>query len=160
MFTGWAVLAYGQKAPDLENGFKSYGSYDGSHLDTVNLMNGNLTLHASLLPDYPQRGKLSAQPVLVFNSKIWQVMCGSMPDNGIACGWFHGGTGITVQRPTDLQIQSTIDIFFSGTDAIYTAHGYSITGADGATHQMMPTVTAQRGLPGIGSRWTRAAIAW
>src|SRR5689334_14667066 len=101
-----------QKAPDLENGFKSYGSYDGSHLDTVNLMNGNLMLHAPLLPDYPQRGSLAVQPSLIFNSKTWQVICASMPGDGVACGWFHGGTSITLQQPTDLQIQRTIDVFF------------------------------------------------
>src|ERR1051326_613324 len=87
-----AASAVAQKAPDLENGFKNYGSYDGSHLDTVNLMNGNLLLHAPLLPNYPQRGSLSIQPVLIFNSKTWQVICGTTPDNNPACGWFHGGT--------------------------------------------------------------------
>jgi hypothetical protein len=64
-----------EKAPDLENGFKSYGSYDGSHLDTVRLMNGNLVLHAPLLPDYPQRGKFFLTDIHVLNSKTWQVVC-------------------------------------------------------------------------------------
>jgi hypothetical protein len=130
-----------QKAPDLENGFKNYGSYDGSHLDTVNLMNGNLILHAPLLPGYPQRGSLAVQPVLIFNSKTWQVICASMPGDGVACGWYHGGTSITLQQPTDLQIQRTINVFFTGTSTSYTAQGYSLTGADGSTHQLMPTVT-------------------
>src|SRR5262249_24915784 len=77
-----------QKPPDLENGFKNYGSYDGSHLDTVNLQNGNLMSHAPLLPNYPQRGALSLQPLLTFNSKTWQVICASTPDNnGTTCGW-------------------------------------------------------------------------
>jgi len=31
-------LILAQAAPNLENGFKNYGSYDGSHLDTVNVM--------------------------------------------------------------------------------------------------------------------------
>src|SRR5437899_13055627 len=105
-----------QKSPDLENGFKNYGSYDSSHLDTVNLMNGNLMLHAPLLPNYPQRGKLGLQPILAFNSKTWQVICGNTPDNNISCGWFKGGTGVALQRPTDLSIQRTIDTFFSGTN--------------------------------------------
>jgi RHS repeat-associated protein len=136
-----SVSLTAQKAPDLENGFKNYGSYDGSHLDTVNLMNGNLMLHAPLLPGYPQRGSLAVQPVLTFNSKTWQVICASMPGDGVACGWFHGGTSITLQQPTDLQIQRTIEVFFSGTSTSFTAQGYSLTGADGATHQLMPTVT-------------------
>ncbi len=39
---------HAQTAPNFENGWKPYGSYDGSRLDTVNLMNGNLMLHAAL----------------------------------------------------------------------------------------------------------------
>src|SRR5437773_12356514 len=53
------MLATGQTQPNLENGFKHYGSYDFHGIDTVNTMNGNLMLHTSLLPDYPQRGKLA-----------------------------------------------------------------------------------------------------
>ena len=34
-------LIVAQAAPNLENGWKPYGSYEGSHLDTVNVMNGN-----------------------------------------------------------------------------------------------------------------------
>jgi hypothetical protein len=33
-----SVLLPGQVAPNLENGFKPYGSYDGGSLDTVNVM--------------------------------------------------------------------------------------------------------------------------
>jgi len=44
-------LLSAQSAPNLENGFKPYGSYDGSSIDTVNLQNGNLMLH---LPAYPE----------------------------------------------------------------------------------------------------------
>ena len=128
-----------QKAPDLENGFKSYGSYDSSHLDTVNLMNGNLMLHAPLLPNYPQRGKLGLQPILAFNSKTWQVICADT-NLGPMCGWFKGGTGVALQRPMDLGIQRTIDNFFTGTQVLVTAQGYSLTSADGATHQLVPTV--------------------
>ena len=62
-------LILGQSAPNLENGFKNYGSYDGSHLDTVNMMNGNVMLHAPLLPNHPQRGNLNLQDILAFNSK-------------------------------------------------------------------------------------------
>jgi hypothetical protein len=38
-----------QTAPNLENGWKPFGSYDGTHLDTVNLLNGNLMLHAPIV---------------------------------------------------------------------------------------------------------------
>ena len=141
LILGWTALLYGQKAPDLENGFKNYGSYDGSHLDTVNLMNGNLMLHAPLLPNYPQRGSLSLQPMLTFNSKTWQVICASTQDNnGTTCGWFKGGTGVTLQRPMDVGIQRTILNSYTGTQLMVTAQGYSLTSADGSSHQLMPTV--------------------
>jgi hypothetical protein len=48
-------------SPNLEDGFKNYGSYDSSHLDRVNLMNGNLMLHVPVLPAYPQRGNFTPQ---------------------------------------------------------------------------------------------------
>src|ERR1051326_1587283 len=136
-----AASAVAQKAPDLENGFKNYGSYDGSHLDTVNLMNGNLLLHAPLLPSYRQRGNLSLQPILAFNSKTWQVICGTMPAGGdVVCGWYKGGTGVILQRPMDVGIQRTIYNFYTGTQVQVSAQGYSLTSADGSTHQLMPTV--------------------
>jgi RHS repeat-associated protein len=137
------IPAFAQKAPDLENGFKNYGSYDGSHLDTVNLMNGNLTLHAPLLPSYPQRGKFSLQDILAFNSKTWEVVCRDLPFNGgTTCGWFYGGTGVSLQRSIDLAIQRTDDQFNSGIGVqTYTANGYSITSPDGAAHQLMVTAS-------------------
>ena len=131
-------LLSAQTAPDLENGFKHYGSYDGSHLDTVNLQNGNLMLHAPLLPNYPQRGKLDLQDILAFNSKTWQVICVEVqgaPD----CGWFHGGTGVTLQRPFDLGIQRTIDKTFASGTVTYSAAGYSLT-----VHDADPEVQARQ----------------
>ena len=35
-------LLFAQTAPSIENGFKSFGSYQGGSFDTVNLQNGNL----------------------------------------------------------------------------------------------------------------------
>ncbi|MGZ4828826.1 MAG: hypothetical protein ACXV78_04220, partial [Candidatus Angelobacter sp.] len=68
-------LLLAQTAPNLENGFKNYGSYDGSHLDTVNVMNGNLMLHIPVLPAFAQRGEFAPQYSLYVTSKAWQVHC-------------------------------------------------------------------------------------
>src|SRR5713101_6402650 len=76
----------GQTQPNLENGFKPYGSYDGTHLDTVNLMNGNLQVHIPLPPSYPQRGGRIGR-VFQFQSaaKGWTVITtGSAPNFGLA----------------------------------------------------------------------------
>ena len=47
----FSALAFAQTNPNLENGFKRYGSHDGSNLDTVSLMAGNWMLHAGLIED-------------------------------------------------------------------------------------------------------------
>ncbi|MBZ5524411.1 MAG: hypothetical protein LAP21_19410 [Acidobacteriia bacterium] len=135
------VAGIAQTGPDLENGFKHWGSYDSSHIDTVNLQNGNLMLHAPLLPGYPQRGKLSVQDVLSFTSKTWQVICAIDNSNNPACGWFHGGTGVTLNRPLGFGLQRTINVFYNGSSPIYSAYGYSLTTPDGAMHQLGATVT-------------------
>ena len=67
-------IAFSQGDPNIENGFKFYGSYDGTTMDTVNLMNGNLTLHIPLPFYFAQRGsKLDPRNYLVYNSKNWSV---------------------------------------------------------------------------------------
>src|SRR5258708_29337388 len=53
-----SLLLLAQSPPNLENGFKPYGSYDGGRIDTVNLMNGNLILHIRAPFHYGQRGTL------------------------------------------------------------------------------------------------------
>src|SRR6478672_2663471 len=141
-----STLLLAQTAPDLENGFKHYGSYDGSHLDTVNLQNGNLMLHAPLLPNYPQRGNLNLQDILAFTSKTWQVICVDVQEVQ-ECGWFHGGTGVTLQRPFDLGVQRTIDAILTPGSTSYSAAGYSLTSADGAMHQLVATLRDANGVP-------------
>lgn len=141
----FSKLLLAQSALNLENGFKSYGSYDASQLDSVNLMNGNLILHTQLLPNYPQRGKFGLNYVLAFNSKTWQVICVPTTDSptGQVCGWFNGGTGVSLQFAVDLAVQRTADKFGSATgQTTYSASGYSITTADGAMHQLYGTSLA------------------
>lgn len=67
---------FGQTQPNLENGYKAYGSYDGSNIDTINTMNGNLMLHLPMPFSYPQRGgKLNLVNLLTVTSKNWSVQC-------------------------------------------------------------------------------------
>ncbi|HEY3767969.1 MAG TPA: hypothetical protein VGN44_04780 [Candidatus Angelobacter sp.] len=125
-----------QSAPNFENGWKPYGSYDGSHLDTVNLMNGNLMLHAPLLPGIPQRGSLALDYTAYLSSKDWQVAC--MPEDttsGEGCWWTKGGSGISIVRPFDLAIHRTVTKTGSGTGIVsFSAGDYTILTADGASH--------------------------
>src|ERR1700686_1126053 len=96
-----SISVVAQTAPNFENGFKPWGSYDGSHLDTVNLMNGNVMLHAPVVPNIPQRGALGLSNTLYASSKDWQVVC--VPNSGgQRCDWEKGGRRDhhpTVTRP-------------------------------------------------------------
>jgi RHS repeat-associated protein len=87
-------VASAQNGPNAENGFKFYGSYDGTTMDTVNLMNGNLTLHIPLPFYYAQRGsKLDPRYFLVANSKSWSVQT-QTSGNEVQTFWTYvGATG-------------------------------------------------------------------
>jgi len=135
-----AAPVWAQTQTNLEKGFKPYGSYDGTHLDSINLMNGNLTLHAPLLPDYPQRGKFSLQDILLFNSKTWQVNCwfDRNDPTSYQCQWFGGGTGVTLQRSVDMSLQRMDESYNSGTGIQdFTSLNYTLITPDGASHQLV-----------------------
>jgi YD repeat-containing protein len=86
-----------QNGPNAENGFKFYGSYDGTTMDTVNLMNGNLTVHIPLPFYFAQRGgKLDPRYFLVANSKNWSVQTQTVNNNTETFWTYVGATG----RPT------------------------------------------------------------
>jgi hypothetical protein len=134
------AACFGQTQPNLENGFKPYGSYDGTHLDTVNLMNGNLILHLPLVPDYPQRGGLAQHYNLYVSSKDWQVKC--VPDDvaGQVCYWISGGTGVNPQTSLGMTLRRTVDISVIGSGQgtpVITAYGYGLIGADAASHPLV-----------------------
>ena len=67
-----AALMFGQTQPNLETGYKPYGSHDVTSIDSINTMNGDLQLHIGLPFNYPQRGDRLALPVYLHaNSKGW-----------------------------------------------------------------------------------------
>jgi YD repeat-containing protein len=134
-------LLSAQTAPNLENGFKPYGSYDGSHLDTVSLLNGNLMLHAPLLPNYPQRGgRLAMQSFLYQTSKTWQAFCSVDFNSQVTCQWTLGRSGVNLRQSEGITIQRTLHQNSSDTGQItYKAYGYTIEDATGAIHQMIGT---------------------
>ncbi len=102
------------QTPNLEQGFKPYGSYHGGDIDSVNLSNGNVTMHAPLV-SYPQRGgKLGLSFSLVYNNKGWYVY--SYTDHTvnppvIRYKWKWGGTGVEPvwNEEVDWQKTSTPD---------------------------------------------------
>jgi RHS repeat-associated protein len=50
-----AIVCSAQDLSGLEQGIKPYGSYHGGDIDSISMVNGNLTLHIPLI-SYPQRG--------------------------------------------------------------------------------------------------------
>jgi RHS repeat-associated protein len=138
-FFGVSISVHAQMPPNLENGFKHWGSYDSGSLDTVNNLNGNQMLHAPLLPNYPQRGgKLTMQSFLYQSSKSWQVSCTVALNNEVGCQWVLGRSGVNLRQSGGVTVQRTLHQFDSGTGTVtFRAYGYSIQDATGTAHQMI-----------------------
>ncbi|MBZ5533771.1 MAG: hypothetical protein LAO20_20265, partial [Acidobacteriia bacterium] len=131
-----AEVCLAQTPPNLENGWKPFGSYEGSHLDTVNVMNGNLMFHAPLIPGAPGRGALTFSYSLYGSSKDWQAVCGPLPGGAIGCKWQKGGTGVSIHITPSLSVHRTINKqYMSGQGTTtFAAYGYTVIDADGASH--------------------------
>jgi YD repeat-containing protein len=141
-----STLSWGQTPPDVENGFKAYGSYDGSNLDSVNLMNGNLTLNIPMPFTYPQRGNnIDPKNHLTFNFKGWQVVC---PGGGQSCYWSADNVGGGLEYSMDLSLHRTTVTDSSSDGSIsYTDHLYYLMTADGTTHQLTLSPNADPNAP-------------
>ena len=134
-------LLLAQAAPNLENGFKNYGSYDGSRLDTVNVMNGNLMLHIPVLPAFAQRGEFAPQYSLYVTSKSWQIRCKSDTNSstGQICWWDSNNPGVMLINAEGLLARRTLVKTFDGTgQTVYAMQQYSVTGPDASVHQLAP----------------------
>jgi RHS repeat-associated protein len=143
------IFLQAQTAPDLENGFKNYGSYHGSDIDTVNLMNGNLMVHIPMPWTYPQRGgDINPKNLLTMSSKTWQPHCVPMDPNPAVCFWSQGGTfasqmvslagsGLGFDHTMDLSLHRewSLNTDFQG-NPTYFSGGYELFTADGASHQL------------------------
>jgi YD repeat-containing protein len=96
-------------AQNSEIGFRFFGSYDGTATDTVNLMNGNLTLHIPLPFYYAQRGsKIDPRYFLVANSKNWFVQMTDPANTGAVYSWSYGGTTGHMPPGSNVYIASPI----------------------------------------------------
>src|SRR5260370_4411410 len=68
-----APLSWGQMPDIPDKGFRPFGSYQLSDIDSVNLLNGNLTLHIPIV-SYPQRGEVPPLSLsLRYNNPRWSV---------------------------------------------------------------------------------------
>src|SRR5579864_5282526 len=136
-FACGAIAASAQTQPNLENGFKDYGSIHGSNIDSVNLTTGNWMLHSPLFADVAQRGDLGAHYFAYATSKNWQIKCTPNSTTGQTCFWVPGGTGVALERSTAISVHRTVIISAPGDGTItYEGYGYTLNGPDGASHQM------------------------
>src|SRR5258708_3794179 len=138
-----SLVAGAQTARNLENGFKPFGSYDGTHFDTVNVMNGNLMVHIPLYPEAPQRGgKLDMQYLLYMTSKNWIEGCSPSP-----CRWQLLAAGPTLQRSWDVSLQSTMFIDSASGQTVYSSVVNKLVTGDGPAHLLyaIPGAVAANG---------------
>src|SRR5258708_24215152 len=133
-----AVFSFGQTSVDLGNGFKPYGSYEGSSLDSVGLSDGQFMLHAPLVPKYPQRGgKLDPGLLLYVSSRSWASSC-LVHSNGYvgSCFWTTQGTGVAVDMTTQVAVERIVeresDPQFGVTYTVFPPR--TMTTWDGAAH--------------------------
>jgi RHS repeat-associated protein len=142
----------GQVQPNIENGFKSYGSYDSSTIDTVNLGNGGLTLHIPLPFSYPQRGgSLTPSYFLVSTSKSWQVQDYIPPGESAVYYWNYGPEANSgffageIAGPLGPYLTSTLPLTFmrwweeqidGSNNVTMWDGGYRIRGWDNAIHEL------------------------
>lgn len=125
-----ALPAYSQQDPTVDAGFKPYGSFQGSDIDSVNLENGNLMLHIPIA-SYPQRGgQLKFSISTHYNNTNWAVQSLTNAITGkVTQHWKLAsmGVGVAVDQATKIT-EYYDDNQMSGLDAI------SVTTADGTSH--------------------------
>lgn len=125
-----ALLAHllAAQDPNLQTGLTLYGSFRGGDVDSVNLNNGNVSLHAPLV-SFPQRGKLGLSFSLVYNNKGWYTTTytdHSTNPPQIKTEWMWGGSGVEPMWDQEVDLQPN---YSTGNPTFYSA----VT-ADGAAH--------------------------
>ena len=125
-----------QTSPNLEQGLKPYGSYQGGNIDTVNLSNGNLMLHIPLV-SYPQRGDLQMSFFIRYNDKDWAYRQTSTGQTGPVFWWYWLGGGVSIGRAQSYWENNVIyRVTNPATGDTTAAHVCTIFTADGSAHQL------------------------
>jgi YD repeat-containing protein len=138
-----AILLFGslealpQTNPNLENGIKPYGSYNGGQFDQVSLTNGNLHVRIPII-SYQQRGKLAVSYSFVINAKNWYVkMQQPRPEGPVSYSWQYSGTGgVLFDQGIKLSKHSLQygDQYTGITTVVY----YTLAENDGPSHDLAP----------------------
>ncbi|HET9364697.1 MAG TPA: hypothetical protein VFP71_06840, partial [Candidatus Angelobacter sp.] len=165
-----AVPGVAQSPPDVDQGMKLYGSWHGGAIDTVNIVNGNVFVHADLF-SYSQRGAELAYPVMFeYNNKnlsLYQTPCPPGTKLGHGCNLQQTvifgpnplrsqnrslGNSVTVGYEGLAQVGQSglIDtsLAFNGGEIYVNTN--SVVTPDGSTHQLAKTATGMVALDGSG----------
>src|ERR1051325_4799080 len=136
VFVLFALSSRAQTNPNLAIGLTPYQSYDNGNIDSVSLLNGNLSVNIPLF-SYPQRGSLTARYAITYNDKNWFVS-EQCKDTESPCvltwhyaSWNPGGIAIVFLPKVSVGFAPLIPHQVSAT--IFTAQT-----TDGASHLMLP----------------------
>ena len=123
---------------DLQVGLKTFGSYQGGDLDSIDTTTGKLTVHIPLL-SYPQLGRLHLDYSIHYDSPIFTQFCDNGPPP--SCSWLPNSgplhdTATAVVRANVMEAIWRFDITdpHNNNDYLYTTFG--VTDADGENHHM------------------------
>jgi RHS repeat-associated protein len=142
----FACWANAQDNPNLEIGFKPYGSYQGGNIDVVNLLNGNLSIYQSL-EHFPQRGgKLDFDYRLQYNNKSWFINEFCDPAIGCSDTWNLTSDNSQSVAPGGVGVVSPFQMTTSGHATVLGCDvgggtcifdwTNTVTTADGAAHAL------------------------
>jgi len=132
-----------QQDPSTGGGFKPYGSFEGSDMDSVNLENGNVMLHIPIA-SYPQRGGQLKFSISARMSNIaWAIQTTTNPlnPNIVSEHWYlplqSAGVHVVFDGvPSGTELMDQSNLTWNGID------GIQIQSPDGTSHFLEPASTA------------------
>jgi YD repeat-containing protein len=142
LILAFCISSDAQQNANLEEGLKPYGSFKAGQIDSVNLLNGNLSVRIPLF-SYPQRaGKLDTSFFLAFSARPWSVQVfyqGNPPEPAYRWGAMRlpGVALIDGQRMSVTRSRTEISDENGGHTEII--DNYAVQTADGASHPLGKT---------------------
>lgn len=123
---------------NLEQGLKPFGQYQGGNIDSVSLINGNVSLHIPLV-SYPQRGQLTLDFFIRYNNKSWSVEITKDSSGMERRFWKWIGVGVEVALNRELRLNHSyiqVQPLYDPLGRPVFVHFYNAISSDGASHQL------------------------
>src|SRR5262249_50710844 len=158
------LCAAAQEEPNLERGFQPYRLYQGGNIDTINFLNGNVTVKMELWRTPERGGAIDVDNFFLYNSKTYEVQ--QYCDATSACEIFWSqrvlGVGISNSLAVGMDWQNVVmgidgngqPSLWDAIDAVHTPDDASIILANfphgGFCGGPCPTVAGARAANGTG----------